>query len=258
MFNPSDDGDTFEPLAEITPPSFFDLTDFEHRAIFEQDVTYVWDALKQIKRYIERWLAMHSAVQLGHISPDAYLVNPEQIFIGEGSVVEPGAYIAGPCLIGRNCGIRHGAYVRGNVILGNGATVGHASEVKNSILLNQAHAPHFAYVGDSILGSRVNLGAGTKLSNLTVVSIKDPVTGARPTVKISIAGHTYDTGLAKLGAVLGDGVQTGCNSVLNPGCLVGPHTLIYANTSVPKGYYAASKIIKLRQNLETFSRDMSH
>jgi NDP-sugar pyrophosphorylase family protein len=150
--------------------------------------------------------------------------------------------------------VRHGAYVRSNALVSRGCVVGHATEVKNSILLPGAHAPHFNYVGDSILGRKVNLGAGTKLSNLTVVSVKDPATGKRPTLKITVAGEVFDTGLAKLGAILGDGAQTGCNSVLNPGVLIGPRSLVYANASLPKGYYPGDTIIKLRQTFEYAER----
>jgi len=114
-------------------------------------------------------------------------------------------------------------------------------------LLPGAHAPHFNYVGDSILGRRVNLGAGTKLSNLTVISVKDQLTGKRPAIMLPIDGTVYDTGLAKLGAIMGDDAQTGCNSVLNPGVLLGPRCLVYPNASLPKGFYPADTIIKLRQ-----------
>jgi UDP-N-acetylglucosamine diphosphorylase / glucose-1-phosphate thymidylyltransferase / UDP-N-acetylgalactosamine diphosphorylase / glucosamine-1-phosphate N-acetyltransferase / galactosamine-1-phosphate N-acetyltransferase len=131
-----------------------------------------------------------------------------------------------------------------------GSVLGHASEAKNSLFLPGAHAPHFNYVGDSILGHQVNLGAGTKLSNLTVLSEKDPETGKRPTITLSWQGEQLDTGLAKLGAILGDGVQTGCNAVLNPGSLVGPRSLIYANLSLRKGIYPADTIIKLRQETQ--------
>jgi bifunctional N-acetylglucosamine-1-phosphate-uridyltransferase/glucosamine-1-phosphate-acetyltransferase GlmU-like protein len=111
-----------------------------------------------------------------------------------------------------------------------------------------AHAPHFNYVGDSILGHRANLGAGTKLSNLGILSEKDAVTGKRPSIHLTIDNQTYDTGLTKMGAILGDDAQTGCNAVLNPGTLIGPRTLVYANLSLRKGYHAADSIIKFRQN----------
>jgi bifunctional N-acetylglucosamine-1-phosphate-uridyltransferase/glucosamine-1-phosphate-acetyltransferase GlmU-like protein len=140
--------------------------------------------------------------------------------------------------------------VRENVVLLAGSLLGHASEAKNSLFLPGAHAPHFNYVGDSILGHDVNLGAGTKLSNLAINSRKDPETGRRPTIQLEIAGSQFDLGLSKLGAILGDGAQTGCNAVLNPGCLVGPRTLVYANVSLRKGYYPPDQIIKLRQQID--------
>jgi len=170
-------------------------------------------------------------------------------------VVEPGAYIAGPAWIGANCVIRHGAYLRGDVLIGDDCIVGHASEIKHSIMLAGSHAPHFNYIGDSILGAGANLGAGTKLSNLSVASVKDAVTGKRPTIHLSIEGEVFDTGLAKLGAILGDQVQTGCNSVLNPGVLIGPRTLVYANLSLPKGLYPGDSILKLRQTIVTVGRE---
>jgi bifunctional N-acetylglucosamine-1-phosphate-uridyltransferase/glucosamine-1-phosphate-acetyltransferase GlmU-like protein len=135
-----------------------------------------------------------------------------------------------------------------------GSILGHASEAKHSLFLPNAHAPHFNYVGDSILGQGVNLGAGTKLSNLTLVSAKDPVTGKRPTLELQIEDTVYDTGLAKLGAILGDNTQTGCNAVLNPGCLVGKDSLIYANLSLRKGYYPPHSLIKLRQQTNVVQR----
>jgi NDP-sugar pyrophosphorylase family protein len=158
----------------------------------------------------------------------------KNIFIGPGSVVEPGVVIKGPTYIGANCEIRHGAYIRGSVLLGNGSIVGHATEVKNSIFLDGAHAPHFAYVGDSILGNRVNLGAGTRLANVKL---------NRAHVVVKVADNSYDTGLRKFGAVVGDGVQTGCNAVLNPGTLLGPGCMVYALTLL-RGYYPANTIIK--------------
>ncbi|MFN2188996.1 MAG: hypothetical protein ACK2T3_09540, partial [Candidatus Promineifilaceae bacterium] len=154
---------------------------------------------------------------------------------------------------GADAVVRHGAFIRENVIILEGGILGHASEAKNSIMLHGAHAPHFNYIGDSILGAHVNLGAGTKLSNLTMVSVKDPHTGRRPTLQFIVGERLYDTGLAKLGAILGDDVQTGCNAVLNPGCLVGPRTIIYANVSLRKGYYEPDCVQKLRQAVEGYN-----
>ena len=109
-------------------------------------------------------------------------------------------------------------------------------------------------MGDSILGRNVNLGAGTKLSNLGMMSEKDAQTGKRPSIVLTVNGERYDTGLTKLGAILGDNAQTGCNAVLNPGCLVGQDTLVYANTSLRKGYHDANSIVKLRQNVRRIPR----
>jgi NDP-sugar pyrophosphorylase family protein len=249
--SPYNEQDAAEHLKSVNLVS---LDDFEHHQLFEEKVEFIWDALKLLKAHIESWLDEHGAGLQGQISPDAYLVNREQIHVGEGSIIEPGAYVKGPAIIGRNCVIRHGAYLRGQVLMGDGALLGHASEAKNTIFLNNAKAPHFNYVGDSILGNDVNLGAGSRLSNLPVTSVKDPETGKRPTIDIQVGEDIFDTELAKLGAILGDGVETGCNCVLNPGCIVGRETLIYPNISLRKGYYAAHRIVKLRQDLEIVRR----
>ena len=236
----------------LHPSDFFTLTDPLSINLFE-NCEYAWEPLKTLKAHVARLVGGNQTL-LGSVHPGAYL-GDAPIYIAKGAVVEPGAYIIGPAYIGEGVIVRHGAYIRENVILLANSILGHASETKNSILLPGAHAPHFAYVGDSILGQRVNLGAGTKLSNLTINSEKDPVTGKRPTIKIWVEDREYDTGLAKLGAILGDDVQTGCNAVLNPGCLIGPRTLVYANASVRKGVHPADSIIKLRQNMRTIARD---
>ena len=241
----------------LAPSDFFDLTDYPHVELFT-DMRFVWEALPRLHEFLLALVGGKGRQILGEAAPGAFLAEGDDIFIGPGAVVEPGAYIAGPAYIGPGAQVRHGAYIRSNALIGAGATVGHATEVKNSILLPHAHAPHFNYVGDSILGRHVNLGAGTKLSNLTVVSVKDPSSGQRPTLKIVVEGETFDTGLAKLGAILGDGVQTGCNSVLNPGALIGPRSLVYANASLPKGYYPPDTIIKLRQRFEYAARITEH
>ena len=223
---------------DLSPQHFFQLDEGPLSPLFAQ-VDLVWEALAQLGAFMDALVGGRGHQVLGKVMPGAYLEPDGDIYIGPGAVVEPGAYIAGPAWIGPKAQVRHGAYLRGQVFIAAGSLVGHATEVKHSILLPGAHAPHFNYVGDSILGRGVNLGAGTKLSNLTVVSVKDQV---------------FDTGLAKLGAILGDGVQTGCNSVLNPGTLMGPGCLVYANASVPKGYYPAQTIIKLRQTFEFAER----
>ena len=230
----------------LAPADFFDLSDQFVRALFG-DCTYVWEAVDKIGWHVARLTRERQKVD-GDVSPGAF-VSDRAIYIGEGARIEPGAYVLGPAYIGAGCVVRHGALVRENVIMFPGSILGHASEAKNSLFLPRAQAPHFNYVGDSILGHRVNLGAGTKLSNLTLVSEKNLQTGNRPTLEIQIEDLIYDTGLAKLGAILGDDAQTGCNVVLNPGCLVGQRSLVYANVSLRKGYYGADTLIKLRQTI---------
>ena len=236
----------------LHPNDFFNLSD-ENVATFFAGCDYVWEAIPHIGRHVARLTEARQTL-LGEVMPGAYL-SDRPIFVGRDAVIEPGAYVVGPAYIGDGARVRHGAYVRENVIMLPGSVLGHASEVKNSLFLPDAHAPHFNYVGDTILGYRVNLGAGTKLSNLGILSEKDQLSGKRPTIKLQIGDKVFDTGLAKLGAILGDDVQTGCNSVLNPGCLVGPRTLIYANVSLRKGYHPGDSIIKLRQNVRRISRD---
>ncbi len=228
----------------LHPSDFFALND-EFAASLFAGCDYAWQPLAQTKQHLARLVGDTQTIQ-GEVMPGAYL-SDKPIYIAEGARIEPGAYVSGPAYIGMGAVVRHGAFVRENVIMLPGSVLGHASEAKNSIFLPHSHAPHFNYVGDSILGSRVNLGAGTKLSNLTMLSEKDRATGKRPTIKIHVDGEVYDTGLAKLGAILGDDAQTGCNSVLNPGALVGPRTLVYANLSLRKGYHPADSVVKLRQ-----------
>ncbi|MCI0398006.1 MAG: glucose-1-phosphate thymidylyltransferase [Chloroflexi bacterium] len=228
----------------LHPSDFFDLSD-TFTAGFFAGCEFVWQALAYLE---ERLLVLLKGEQviLGQVLPGAYL-GDRPVYIAEGARIEPGAYVLGPAYIGPGVSVRHGAYLRENVVMLAGSALGHASEAKHSLFLPQAHAPHFNYVGDSILGHRVNLGAGTKLSNLTLVSEKDPLTGQRPTIKLHVNETEYDTGLIKLGAILGDDAQTGCNSVLNPGCLVGRNTLVYANLSLRKGYFPPDTVLKLRQ-----------
>ena len=219
----------------LKPEDFFDLTDFEHGDLFS-GLEYVWDALKRLPDYIAANLqpGIHGTVMAG-----AFLAD-EHIYIGKGSVVEPGAYIAGPTIIGENTVVRQGAYIRGNVLAGNNCVIGHTSELKAAVLLNHSGAPHFNYVGDSILGKKVNLGAGTKLSNLKMI---------KGNVSVKIGDIVYDSGLRKFGAILGDYAQTGCNSVLNPGTLIGSGSLVYPNATA-SGYVPPKCIVKLRQTLE--------
>ncbi len=237
----------------LGPSDFFNLDDLLVNELFE-NCDFVWQAVAHIGRHVARLTASKQTI-LGDVSPGAYL-SDRPLYIAPHARIEPGAFINGPAYIGDNVIIRHGAYVRENVIMLPGSMLGHASEAKNSLFLPGAHAPHFNYAGDSILGHDVNLGAGTILSNLGILSRKDPQTGKRPAIILNIDGQQYDTGLAKLGAIMGDGAKTGCNAVLNPGTLVGQRSLIYANLSLRKGYHAPDSIIKLRQTVRRIEREI--
>lgn len=213
---------------------FFDLSLCEHAAVFEEEEA-VWTALKRVSLYLDRLLLGRID---GEVDKNAYLIDPHRISIGEGTVVEPGAYIRGPCVIGKNCQIRHGAYIRGNFICGNDCVIGHATEIKNTIFLEGSHAGHFAYIGDSILGNRVNLGAGTKCANLRLDGLSVP---------ILVGDKRLDSGLRKLGAILGDDVQLGCNVVTNPGVLMGKKSHVYPCIAVT-GFIPEGKTVRLSTN----------
>lgn len=198
-------------MKQLEASYYFDLESFEHATLFAK-CRFVWEALDRIEPYL---LSKKLGVIIPEIREGVYLENPERISIGKGTVIEPGAFIKGPCLIGENCVIRHGAYIRGNLITGNECVIGHDTEVKNSVFLNKAHAPHFAYVGDTILGNRVNLGAGTVCANLRL-------DGAE--IGVVIEGVKHKTGRRKFGAIIGDDSKIGCNTVINPGSLLGKLT----------------------------------
>lgn len=195
-------------MDELTTSYYFSLEEFPFKELFEGSY-FVWEALSKLTPFLEtRELGKIE----GKVSDGAHLVNPECISIGKGTIIEPGAFIRGPCIIGRDCEIRHGAYIRGNVVVGNHCVIGNATEIKRSILLNHVSAGHFNYVGDSILGNRVNLGAGVKCANLRL---------DHDTISISYRGEKIQTHLNKFGAIIGDNAQLGCNSVTNPGTLIG-------------------------------------
>lgn len=179
------------------------------------------------------------------LTPDVHLVG-DRIVIGKGTRIGPGAVIEGPARLGRDVVVRPGAYLRGGVWLGDGAVVGAHGEVKHSILLAGARAPHQNYVGDSILGSGVNLGAGTILSNFRF-------DGAEIAIP-SGDGKRLATGRHKLGALLGDGAQTGCNCVVQPGAVIGRETVVYSGVQLRSGIYPAASVIKLRQETEVVER----
>lgn len=213
---------------------FFDLTNFQHSKLFEEEKD-VWKALEKLPLYIEKILEQPSSVQP---PPNIFIENPSLIHIEDSTVViEAGAYIKGPCFIGSGSVIRHGAYIRENVLIGRDCVVGHCSEIKNSILLDNVQAAHFNYVGDSILGNHVRLGAGVKCANLRF--------DEKPIV-IKIGTKKFETGTKKFGAILGDNCQIGCNGVTNPGTILekGVKSLPCLNIS---GYITADQLI--RENL---------
>ena len=198
------------------PADLFDLTQTEHAELFA-NCEFSWDALKRLKDYIAANL---KPALNNRCIGNAYI--GKDVFIGEGTVVEDGAMIKGPAIIGRNCEIRHNAYIRDNVIIGDDCVVGNASEIKQSMLFNGCQVPHFNYVGDSILGYKAHLGAGVKISNVKLVP---------GNVIVDVAGKPTDTGLRKFGALLADFAEVGCNSVLNPGTIIGRHSVIYPNVN---------------------------
>ncbi|TDO26141.1 bifunctional UDP-N-acetylglucosamine pyrophosphorylase/glucosamine-1-phosphate N-acetyltransferase [Kribbella sp. VKM Ac-2527] len=225
----------------LKPEHYFDSAEGELRYIFEL-ASSIWDVIPRLTQIVDEMLAGKRIIK-GFVSPDAYLPDGP-IYIGEGASIEAGACLTGPTYVGPGATIRHGAYARTPCVLLEGSLLGHASEAKNSLLLASAKAAHFAYVGDSILGRDVNLGAGTKLSN---VKISAP----HENIILDFGGERIDTGLRKFGAILGDGIQIGCNAVLSPGTLVGPRSRIYPGVVLRKGFYPSDTIIKLRQQIES-------
>lgn len=262
---------------------FFDLGDTVFPGFFDQS-EYVWEGLKNIKKYIQeilepnvspvvssqavldhtvvfyqgKWLDQGFELLPGDAAKGKFIVKmdgkvlegasviyagaalmDDRISIGRGTVIEPGALIKGPTVIGDFTEVRQGAYIRGNVLIGPRCVVGHTTEIKSSVMLGESKAGHFAYIGDSILG-KVNLGAGTKCANLKIIASE---------VKIRAGGKVYSTGLKKFGAIMGDGVETGCNTVTTPGTLLGKEVKVYPNSMV-KGFCPANSIVKLRQNQE--------
>lgn len=182
----------------------------------------------------ERMLVVERAVRL-----KTPVIFPELgIYIGEETLLEPTAIIKASAIIGNRCEIRQGAYCRGNVIVGDHCTVGHVTEIKNSIMMDHSEAGHFAYIGDSVIGSHVNLGAGTKLANLQFRSKKEKTEGKKSgRIRLKAGEEIIDTGLRKLGAVIGDYSELGCNCVTSPGVILGQGCWVHPNATVAKGVY---------------------
>ena len=220
------------------PSELFDLKQTEHAALFE-GCNYAWDALKRIKTYLASNLR---PALLNRCEGRAFI--GEQVFIGEGTVVEDGVMIKGPAIIGRNCEIRHNAYLRENVIVGDNCVVGNSCEFKTCLLFNGAKVPHFSYVGDSILGYEAHLGAGVKISNFKLIA---------GNITVEMDGLPLDTGLRKFGALVGDHTDVGCNSVLNPGSIIGRGSALYPNTNW-RGILPANMIVKNKAPFEVVVR----
>ncbi|PIE59760.1 MAG: hypothetical protein CSA32_02290 [Desulfobulbus propionicus] len=265
----------------LNPASFFALEDFPEKDIFSNCI-YVWDALKQLKEYTARRIPpymVHRCLKGGVPLQSPFIVHNKKIrsasectvtfaepakgklvvtengqplegasvvmagailvgqhiSIGKGVLIESGACVKGPTIIGDYSEIRHGAYIRGNCIFGQRCVVGHATEVKHSIFLNDAKAGHFAYLGDSVLGNNVNLGAGTKCANLRFIE---------GTVKIRTPEGLIDSELRKIGAIMGDDCQTGCNSVTSPGTVLDQQSMLLPNTTAPSGYHKKKSLIR--------------
>jgi NDP-sugar pyrophosphorylase family protein len=223
-----------EPATDIPrADELFDLGQTEHASLFGS-LGQAWEVLPRIGDYLRDTLR---AAQLGQAHDQAVIEG--DVFVGEGTVIEAGALIRGPAWIGRNCHIGHGATLRGNVIVGDDCVVGHAVELKNAVLFNGCDVPHFNYVGDSVLGHRVHLGAGAMLSNYRLI---------RGNVNVRTASGSLDSGLAKFGALIGDRTEIGCNAVLNPGAIIGRDCLLYPNVTFT-GVLPARRLVKNKTEL---------
>ena len=226
-------------MPEFSPAEFLDLTRTAHAELFDPGLP-VWAALSRIAPYLKEHL--HPA-RHGRTLGAPFI--GEQVFLGENTVVEHGACIKGPAWIGANCEVRSGCYVRENVIVGDGAVLGNSCEFKNCVLFDGAQVPHFNYVGDSILGHRAHLGAGVILSNVKLDHAEILVETA--------GGQRLPTGLRKFGAILGDGVEVGCNAVLNPGSVIGRRSLVYPGAQW-RGTLPADSIAQVRQSVSILAR----
>lgn len=218
------------------PSALFDLSDFPHAALFD-GIEHAWQALGE---HFTAYMDEHTVDQRdGTIDPGAFVQG--KIMMAPTATIEAGAHVTGPVILGPGTVVRHGAYLRGYILAGKDCILGHSTEVKNSVFLDVASAGHFNYVGDSILGKRVNLGAGCKLANFRVfpgnVNVVDP------------NGGLVQTGMLKLGSLLGDDVAIGCNAVAAPGTIVGRGTCVYSLASI-RGTIAPNTIVSFKPELK--------
>lgn len=210
--------------------NLYDLEETIAKGIFD-GVEYPWEVLSRISAYI---------VELGNTLPeDKFEKRGENVWVAKSAKIFPSAYIGEPAIIDEEAEIRQCAFIRGNAIVGKGAVVGNSTELKNVILFNKVQVPHYNYVGDSILGYKAHMGAGSITSNVksdkTLVVVKSPQ-------------GCIETGLKKFGAMLGDHVEVGCNSVLNPGTVVGRESNIYPLSRV-RGYVPERSIFKDKDDI---------
>ncbi len=203
----------------------YDLDETIAKELFT-GLTYPWEALPKIGPFI---------MELGKtLSAEEYNQASENIWIAKSASVAPSASITGPCIIGKNAEVRHCAFIRGNAIVGEGAVVGNSTELKNVVLFNKVQVPHYNYVGDSILGYKAHMGAGSITSN---------VKSDKTLVCVHVNGTKIETGLKKFGAMIGDNVEVGCGSILNPGTVIGRESNIYPLSGV-RGFVPQKSIYK--------------
>lgn len=217
-------------MTELKIEAMFDLSQTIAAKLFD-GVTYAWEVLPNIKDFI---------LELGPTLPkDEYEEVSEHVWIAKSATVAPTASIQGPTIIDKNAEIRHCAYIRGNAIVGENSVVGNSTELKNVVIFNTVQVPHYNYIGDSVLGYKAHFGAGSITSNIK---------SDRTNVSIRCGEERIETGLRKIGAIVGDGVEIGCNSVLNPGTVIGKYTNIYPLSSV-RGYVPANSIYKIASDV---------
>ena len=210
--------------------NLYNLKETIAKDLFEGAV-YPWEVLPKISDFIKKLGAT--------LSKEEYEKRGEDIWIAKSATVAPTAYIHGPAIIGKEAEVRHCAFIRGNAIVGEGAVVGNSTELKNVVLFNKVQVPHYNYVGDSILGYKAHMGAGSITSN---------VKSDKKLVVVHTGEGNIETGLKKFGAMLGDCVEVGCNSVLNPGTVLGPNVNVYPTSSV-RGYVPAAHIFKAQDRI---------
>lgn len=225
MFQRSDCRNGDDMYEQLKNKTLFNLDETIAKDIF-QDVTFPWEVLPLIKDFIGK---------LGASLPEEEYDHPqEDVWIAKSASVAQTAVISGSCIIGRDTEVRPGAFIRGNAIVGENCVVGNSTELKNVILFNNVQVPHYNYVGDSILGYKSHMGAGSITSNVKSDKTK---------IAIRYEGDVIETGLKKMGAILGNYVEIGCNSVLNPGSIIGSNTNVYP-LSMVRGYIPKASIYK--------------